>query len=61
MLGLVETLVGRELGGLGGLREGLRHVELLKLNILHAALVFIRNTTDLTDESIHWTHELIHL
>ena len=63
MLELVETLVGRELGGQGGLVEGLGRAKLLKtgkLNILHAALVFISNTTDLIDESIHWTHELIH-
>ena len=55
MLGLVETFVGKELGGLGGLREGLEHVELLrtaKLNILYATLVFKSNTTDLTNESI---------
>ena len=60
MLGLVETLVGRELGGLGGLVKGLGHAELLKigkLNILHTARVFISNTIDLTNESIHWTHE----
>ena len=30
MLGLVETLVGRELGGLGGLRKGLGRAELLR-------------------------------
>ena len=30
MQGLVKTLVGRELGGLEGLREGLGHIELLR-------------------------------
>ena len=30
MLGLVETLVGRELGRLRGLREGLGRAELLR-------------------------------
>ena len=55
MLGLVETLVGREFGGLGGLVKGLGRAKLLKtrkLNILHATWVFISNTTDLTNESI---------
>ena len=58
MLGLVEILLGRELGGLV---KGLRRAELLKtgkLNILHTVQVFISNTTDLTDESIHWPMNL---
>ena len=52
MLGSVETLVRKELGGLGGLREGLGHTELLKTeftNILHAAKVFISNTINCTN------------
>ena len=56
MLGLVETLLGRGLGGLRGLIEGLGRAELQKTaKLLYSACcrVFISNAIDLTDESNH--------
>ena len=61
MLGLVETLVGRTLGSLRGLLGGIDRIKLLKnvnCTVVYVAQVFIRNTTDLRFESIHYDESI---